>query len=156
MVPHRLHILNHSATYYPFLESLLPDRLKAAFLVRERTHAHRNGLLPLLQSLPSRIRKLPNGYTYAPAILNVRLIMQLRLHRRRQDLYHLDVIGLPVAITSDLVQLGAHRHDDVMQSRLGGAVVRTMQDGEQREAGRREDEAGGGGLSLEEGEEVRD
>jgi hypothetical protein len=95
-------------------------------------HAHRDALLALLEARPSLSHEVLHRHANATAVLNLRLVLlvvQLGAHGRRQDLHDAHIRG---------AQLLAHRHDQVVQRRLAGAVVATAHDGHERQPGRRE------------------
>ena len=131
------------------VEDVLPLGLKGV----KGAFGHADGdLVPTLDE--ALVRLVGEGVERHPdrrPVLDVRLVLgvvQLRLHGRREDLDDLDA-------RRRLTQLPAQDEDEVVQRRLGGAVVGAPHQGHEREAGRRVDEGAVGGrlLGLQEREE---
>ena len=129
--------------------TLLPQALKPVLLQELLHKPHGNLVLALAQLRPRVIHELGQRYTNISPVRDVRLVLrvvQLRLHRGRIDLDHVDGVRA-------LSELVAQRQDEVVQRGFRGAVVGRAHHGDQGEAGRRVHERGRAGLGLQEGGE---
>jgi hypothetical protein len=131
----------------PFRLETVEDFLSLGLKGVENLLGHADGnLVQTLDKTPVRlVREFVERHAHQTSVLDVGLmlfVVELGLHGRREDLNHLDLGPL---------QLSPETENEVVQCRLGGAVVRAHGQGDEGEGGAGVDEGGFRVLGLEEG-----
>ena len=120
-----------------------PSNRGIELLLRRRSRANNNLLLPPLQARHRLVHKLADGHPKRPALLGAHIIMELRLDRRRPQIDNRD---------SGPAQLLAQRDGEDGERGFGRAVRGQVGRGHEAQVAADEDERRGGGGGQMRGE----